>query len=60
MKSTASLPVIVKPAHADKLPPEARRIFQLEARSTGMYDLCRYFFEREPGKNEYTENPIRI
>lgn len=60
MKKTASLPVIVKPAHGDKLPPEARRVFQLEARCTGMYDLCRYFFQREPGKNEYTENPVRI
>ena len=60
MKKTASLPILVKPAHASKLSPEAQRIFQLEARCTGMYDLCRYFFQREPGKNEYTQNPVRI
>ena len=60
MKSTASLPVLVKPAHVARLSPEAQRVFQLEARCTGMYDLCRYFFQREPGKNEYTENPVRI
>ena len=60
MKTTASLPVIVKPAHISKLSPEAQRVFQLEARCTGMYDLCRYFFQREPGKNEYTENPVRV
>lgn len=60
MKSTASLPVLVKPAHVARLSPEAQRVFQLEARCTGMYDLCRYFFHREPGKNEYTENPVRI
>ncbi|MBR5534025.1 MAG: nucleotidyltransferase family protein [Ruminiclostridium sp.] len=60
MKTAASLPVIVKPAHVSKLPPQAQRIFHLEARCTGMYDLCRYFFQREPGKNEYTENPVRV
>ena len=60
MKETASLPVIVKPAHISKLSPEAQRVFRLEARCTSMYDLCRYFFQREPGKNEYTENPVRV
>ena len=60
MKKSASLPILVKPAHASKLSPEAQRIFQLEARCTGMHDLCRYFFQREPGKNEYTENPVRV
>ncbi len=60
MKTAASLPVIVKPAHVSKLSPEAQRVFQLEARCTGMYDLCRYFFRREPGKNEYSQNPVRI
>lgn len=60
MKTTASLPVIVKPAHAAKLEPEARRVFDLEARCTRMYDLCRTSFGKEPGKNEYTQNPVRI
>lgn len=60
MKTTASLPVIVKPAHAAKLEPEGRRVFHLEARCTRMYDLCRTSFGNEPGKNEYTQNPVRI
>ncbi|MGN0969997.1 MAG: nucleotidyltransferase family protein, partial [Evtepia sp.] len=38
MKSAARLPVVVKPAHAAKLDEEARRVFQLEARCTALYD----------------------
>lgn len=60
MKKTASLPVIVKPAHAAKLSAEARAVFELEARSTGVYDLCRKQFGILPGKNEYTQNPVRL
>ncbi|MFQ9412234.1 MAG: hypothetical protein ACLR1T_15990 [Evtepia gabavorous] len=50
MKTTATLPVIVKPAHGAKLPSEARRVFTLEARCTALYDLCRREFGRVPGK----------
>ena len=60
MKSTARLPVVVKPAHAAKLEEEARRVFQLEARCTALYDLCRRYFGEEPGINEFTQNPVRI
>lgn len=61
MKTSASLPVLVKPAHAAKLlPSEARRVFDLEARATGLYDLCRMTFGQTPGKNEYTQNPVRV
>ena len=60
MKTTATLPVIVKPAHGAKLPSEARRVFALEARCTALYDLCRREFGRVPGKNEYTQNPVRL
>lgn len=60
MKRTASLPVLVKPAHAAKLPPEGQKLFALEARCTALYDLCRKQFGQTPGKTEYTQNPIRI
>lgn len=60
MKATASLPVLVKPAHAAKLPPAAREIFAQEARSTQLYDLCRKNFGVFPGKNEYTQTPVRV
>lgn len=58
MKTTASLPVLVKPAHAARLAPEAKRIFDLEARSTRLYELCRKFFGQGQSLNEYTKNPI--
>lgn len=60
MKTTASLPVLVKPAHAARLDPEGQRIFALETRCTALYDLCRRDFGRSPGPNEYTENPVRL
>ena len=59
MKDTASLPVLTKPAHSRRLDAEARRVFRLEARCTGLYDLCRRDFGREPGLNEYTAGPAR-
>ena len=60
MKAQATLPVVVKPAHIRKLPPEAQQVFRLEARCTALYDLCRRDFGRTPGKKEYTQNPVRI
>ena len=59
MKGTASLPVLVKPAHAARLPEEARRVFALEARCTALYDVCRREFGRTAGRNEYEEGPVR-
>lgn len=60
MKGTATLPVLVKPAHAARLPEEARRVFALEARCTALYDICRRDFGRTQGKNEYAEGPVRV
>ena len=60
MKNAAALPVLVKPAHAARLPEPARRLFALEARCTALYDLCRKGFGQTPGKNEYTQNPVRL
>ena len=59
MKETAALPVLVKPAHAARLPEEARRVFALEARCTALYDICRREFGRTAGRNEYEEGPVR-
>lgn len=58
MKTTAALPVLVKPAHAAKLPAHAQRLFALEARCTALYDLCRRDFGKTKGKNEFTQNPV--
>ena len=59
MKRSAALPVIVKPAHVKRLEGEARRVFDLEARSTGLYALCRRSFGRDGALNEYTTGPVR-
>lgn len=40
MRKAATLPVITKPAHAKRLEGDARRLFELEARCTDLYDLC--------------------
>ncbi len=40
LKKTAPLPVLTKPAHAKELDGEGRRLFELEARCTDLYDLC--------------------
>lgn len=40
VKKTASLPLLTKPAHAKALDGEGRRLFELEARCTDLFDLC--------------------
>lgn len=40
MKERASLPVLVKPAHARRLDEAGKRVFELEARCTDLYGLC--------------------
>lgn len=58
MKQTASLPVLTKPAHARKLDGPARRLFELEARCTDLYDLC---FETIPAPGrEWATGPVRL
>ena len=58
MKKKAELPILTKPAHAQRLSPEGRRVFELEARCTELYDLCRKGFGGTAGKQEYTEGPV--
>jgi hypothetical protein len=58
MKDTASIPILTKPAHAEKLDQVGKQLFQLEARCTSLYDLCRSDFGKTSGKSEYTTNPI--
>lgn len=59
MKKTAALPVLVKPAHIKHLDETAQKVFSLEARCTGLYDLCRRAFGTGEGPNEYTAGPVR-
>jgi len=58
MKKAAALPLITKPAHARKLDGAARRLFELEARCTDLYDLCLADVPT-PGR-EWTTDPVRM
>lgn len=58
MKERAKLPILTKPAHARQLFPEGRRLFELEARCTDLYDLC---LENIPAPGrEWTTGPVRM
>ena len=58
LKKRARLPIITKPAHAGKLDGPCRRLFELEARCTDLYQLCR----EAPGPCglEWTSNPVML
>ena len=56
MKRTASLPILTKPAHARDLDEAGRRLFELEARCTDLYDLC-FDSIPTPGR-EWTTGPV--
>lgn len=58
MKDTAALPILTKPAHARKLPPEALAQFEVEGRCTDLYDLCFTDIPR-PGR-EWNTDPVRM
>lgn len=56
MKERAALPVLTKPAHARTLDEAGRRLFELEARCTDLYDLC---LETVPAPGrEWTTGPV--
>ena len=58
LKKTARLPIITKPAHAEQLDGPGRRLFELEARCTDLYELCR----ETPGPCglEWTRGPVML
>ena len=58
MKKAAALPVLTKPAHARALDEAGRRLFEIEARCTDLYDLC--FDEIPAPGREWTTDPVRL
>lgn len=56
MKKRASLPILTKPAYARELETGVRRLFELEARCTDLYDLCLEHIP-EPGR-EWRAGPV--
>lgn len=58
MKVRATVPVLTKPAHIDRLGEDARRLFTLEARCTDLYGLC--FANPAPCGLEWTVSPVTV
>lgn len=58
MRERARLPILTKPAHARRLDWSGRRLFELEARCTDLYDLCRKTIPA-PGR-EWVTGPVRL
>lgn len=56
--ASPSLPYVMRPADLKKLPADAQRIFELEARADDMYALCTA--QRQPAGLDYTERLIRV
>lgn len=58
MKKKASLPVLTKPAHVNRLSGEALRQFSLECRATDLYSLC--FDPIPPAGADWRTSPVVI
>ena len=58
LKQTARLPIVTKPTHAKNLDGPGLRLFELDARCTDLYQLCR----EAPGPCglEWTSNPVML
>ena len=56
--ASPSLPYVMRPADLKKLPADAQRIFELEARADNIYALCTA--QRRPAGLDYTERLIRV
>lgn len=60
MKNTANLPILTKPAAANELSTEAKRIFELTSAAHDFYMLCsRIPVSRAPG-SDYRTSPIML
>lgn len=58
MKDQATLPVITKPAHVNRLDEDSRRLFELEARCTELYGL--FLPQLPPCGREWSQSPILL
>lgn len=58
MRKTATAPILIKPADVRALHPQARQVFELEARATDLYTLCYPDLSRAVPGGEWTENPV--
>ena len=60
MRKTASLPVVTKAAHVRSLTPEARALFELEARCADLYALAYPDLGAAAGGSAWREGPALV
>lgn len=60
MRTSAQLPVIIRPADTRKLGGEAERMMQLEASATDLYTLARPEAAQRAGGEEWIRGPVRV
>ena len=58
MRKTAGLPVVTKPQHVRRLSPEARALFELEARAADLYALAYPQLSAAVGGKLWREGPV--
>jgi hypothetical protein len=54
------LPLITKPAHAEALTPEARRIFELTARAADLYALALPAWKQHRPGDDWRRNAVYV
>lgn len=60
MRKKADLPVLIKPADARELSPEAQRLMEMEARATDLYALAYSDLRQSAGGSEWTTGPVIV
>ena len=58
MRKSASLPVVTKPGHIRRLPPDVQRSFRQEARCTDLYSLAYPDGRQSVPDAEYRSSPV--
>ena len=60
MRRTASVPVLTKPADVRRLGPEAREVFDLEARAADLYALAYPDLSAAVGGGVWRDGPVIV
>lgn len=60
MKTTATLPILTKPADVRRLGPEAQALFEQEARAVDLYALAAPSLSAAVGGSAWRESPVMV
>lgn len=59
-RKQATLPILTKPAHSDRLPPDAQRIFALEALACDLYHLALPGWQQLTPGADWRQDAVRV